>query len=232
MGLIIEEVTGEAQELFNLLNSIPPKKLILHDDPVALAVASYEHWKTTGHRWAALEDMTATEDQRRTAQALKAYYRERMVFESLKTKNGANVSDFRKKLGQLVTDQLDITSQEVGLLMRLPYFYEEDREVDSIVAQTQPASDEFSMQSVTTTFTLKKRVLRSRRMGDYYDYWMTSDHSPAAYKLVMKHDNNLRGFIESFIQQPFRVQANVYAQHMRGFWRGRLHYQIALTGIA
>ena len=208
------------------------KTLSFPDDPLALAVASYRHWCAGGGRWADLNDMQASEDDRRVAEQLKSYYRERLVFEALKKTGQATVSEFRKKLGHLVNNELKITSGEVGLLMRMPYFYEEDQQVDKVMAKTVPAEQSLRGHTVAASFVLEKKVLRSRRSGDFYDYWFTSDHSPAAYRFTLKHDNSLRQFVESFMQQSFRVQANLYTHYMRGFWRGRPYYGMVLAGIA
>ena len=221
-----------AQELFDVLPELSPKKITLPDDPVALACCSYRIWKQGGHRWAELTTMIVSEEDRREAEALKSYYRERLVFEALKKTGEANVSGFRKKLALLVADNLDITRDEIGMLMRLPYFYEEDRAVDALVAATSPAQEYLKSHEVKTTFKLHSRVFRSRRSGDYYDYWMTTDHSPAAYLFVMRHDNNLRLLIESLLDKPFPMKANLYTHNMRGYWRGRPYYQVVFTGMA
>lgn len=237
MGLInnTQDVITELDAFDALLEawkSPPDKKIQFQDDPLTLACGSYRIWRETGSRWADLESVRPTEDDRRTAEQLKAYYRERMVFESLKQTGSANVSEFRKKLALLVCDQLEITTKEVGMLLRMPYFYEEDRAVDSVVAQTQPVSERVMAESITAEFTLNQRVFRSRSSGDFYDYWLTSDHSPSAYRFVMRQDNNLREFIESLLQQPMQARATLYTQQMRGYWRGRTCYQLVLTGMA
>lgn len=223
-----------AQELFDVLPGLTSsiKKINLPDDPVALAMGSYREWKENGYRWFDLTNVKPTENDRRNAESLKSYYRERMVFEALKRVANIQTSEFRKKLGLLVNNELDITSSEIGLLMRLPYFYEEDQAVDNVMIQTKAATSYLRAEEITATFALHSRVLRSRRQGDFYDYWMTSDHSPTAYRFVLKHDNTLRLLVESLLSSPRQLKASLYTQHMRGYWRGRPYYHITFTGLA
>lgn len=234
MGLTKQMIIDHTNmdELFDVMREPPPRKILYQDDPLALAVGSYEHWIAGGGRWLELEQVRPTEENRKTAELIRHYYRERMVFEALKKTSDHATSDFRKKLALLCDHNLEITSREIGLLMRLPYFYYEDRAVDAMVSITQPADQYHKATPITATFQLQQRVLRSRRSGDCYDYWMTTDHSDAAYLFVMRHDNNMRQLVESLLAQPFRAQANIYTHNMRGHWRGRAYYQVIWTGVA
>ena len=234
MGLITVDLLEENDPWAKCIESLPkpPAPIKFNNDPVAAACASYRIWDNgKGTRWSELEDVKVLPEDEAKAHELKRYYRDRLVIESLKNTNG-NVSSFRKKLGALVTDQLVITKDELGLLYRLPYFYQEDQQVDKVMAKTVPAEQSLRGDTVTANFVLEEKVLRSRRSGDFYDYWFTSDHSPAAYRFTLKHDNNLRQFVESFMQKSFRVQANLYTHYMRGFWRGRPYYGMVFAGIA
>jgi len=210
----------------------PPREIAFSDDPVALAVASHRLWIEGGPRWCELDKMKPTDQDRTTAQQLRGYYRQRMVMEKLKQTTGVETSSFRKKLGQLVTDQLCITSDEVGMLMRLPYFYAEDQAVDQVMSNTESAQLHLRGQPYTGEFTLVQRVLRSRRSGEYYDYWLTDGASPTAHRFVMKTDNPLRQFMETYMDQKFQARVLIYTQPMRGFWRGRNVYQVAFVGVA
>lgn len=233
MGLTKQMIIDHTNmdELFDVMREPPPRKILYQDDPLALAVGSYEHWIAGGGRWLELEQVRPTEENRKTAELIRHYYRERMVFEALKKTTDTGVSEFRKKLALLCDHNLEITNREIGLLMRLPYFYQEDRAVDAVVEITQPVDRYTKAEPITATFTLQQRVLRSRRSGDFYDYWMTSDHSDAAYLFVMRQDNNMRQLVESLLAQPFRAKANIYTHNMRGHWRGRPYFQVIWTGV-
>lgn len=235
MGLIINNVVINEDPFDTLLRNWstepPARELLFQDDPLALACGSHRIWKESGARWTELKDVVPKEVDYVDANALRNYYRERLVFETLRKTPGENTSEFRRKLGLLVTNELKITSKEVGMLMRMPYFYEEDLEVDSIVAKSSEPTEIFrGGQSREGEFTLIKRVLRSRRQGEFYDYWMTSDISPGLFKLVVKNDNVLRGLVESLLENPVKLKANIYTKHMRGFYRNRLVHQVLFTG--
>ncbi len=131
-------ITVNVQELINdwensfELTKTPLPLVKLPADPVACACASYRVWKENPtRRWADLETVVVWQDDIEEAERLKKYYREHMVMEALKSTNGINRSKFRQKLAKLVVNELDITKEEIGLLLRLPYFYEEDQALDS-----------------------------------------------------------------------------------------------------
>ena len=235
MGLIknVMLTLDETDELpwgtFSTEPKQPLPELKFSVDPLAAACASYRIWNSGGARWTELDQVTVTEEDNATADNIRRYYRERLVFEALKKTGSQQVSEFRRKLGLLVDNNLRITKEEIGLLMRLPYFYEEDRDVDNIVSMTSPAPATVQSREISGTFELRKRVLRSRRMGDLYDYWMTSDIDSSAYLLVVKYDNPLRGLVERTLKAPAKLDVVAYTKYMKGYHRGRTIYQIGFV---
>jgi hypothetical protein len=157
------------------------------------------------------------QDDIEEAERLKKYYRERMVVEALKSSNGVNRSQFRQKLAKLVVNELLITKKEIGLLCRLPYFYEEDQALDGIVAETNDTKVEgTSCHAYSGEFLPLQRILVSRASGDYYHYWFT-DAERTPYNFVIKTDNPLRSMFESMYNQgPMHLNANIYPKSMRG----------------
>jgi hypothetical protein len=155
-----------------------------------------------------------------------------MIIEALKSSNGINRSQFRQKLAKLVVNELPITKKEIGLLCRLPYFYEEDQALDSIVADTDDHKVEgISCHAYNGIFTPLKKVLVSRSAGDYYHYWF-SDAERTPYNLVIKGDNPLRGMFEAIYNRgPVHLYANIYPKTMRGF-RGHRYYQLGSVELA
>lgn len=203
------------------------------DDPVTLAVAGYNQWKNNNAvRWPDLTTIVATQEDRDEAADLKKYYRDRLIIEALKS-NGTEVSAFRQKLRKLVVDELVITQSELGMLHRLPYFYEEDRALDRVVNKTRSVDAESACQGaeVIATYTLIERVLRSRKNGEYYDYWMTTDRDPHLHLTVIKNDNPLRTMFESVIAKPVKLNTRVWTKQHRGHYRSRLYQQIIVQGI-
>ena len=205
----------------------PAPLITLPNDPVACACASYRVWKENpARRWEDLETVVVWQDDIEEAERLKKYYRDRMIIEALKSTNGINRSQFRQKLAKLVVNELAITKKEIGLLCRLPYFYEEDQALDSIVAETNDSAVQgTSCHVYSGVFAPLKRVLVSRASGEYYHYWFT-DEKRTPYNFVIKTDNPLRSMFESVYNRgPMHLSANIYPKSMRGF-RGHRYYQL------
>ncbi len=199
------------------------------DDPITLACASYRTWtENCNQRWADFDQVVVWEGDRDTASELRAYYRDQtahVLFDVLKhTNNQRPVSEFRRKLSLLVNNQLVITQAEIGLLHRLPYFYAEDLALDEIARVTESVArspfDDSPFDEVETLsgqFQLLKKVLRSRRSGEHYQYWFTSNLSPAAYLLSVKSDNPLRTMIESVVNRPsLQLKAQMFVKPFQG----------------
>lgn len=213
----------------------PAPLIKLPADPVACACASYRTWKENpARRWEDLETVVVWQDDIEEAERLKKYYRETMVIEALKSSNGINRSKFRQKLAKLVVNELEITKEEIGLLMRLPYFYEEDQALDEIKASTDCSRVKYQgvqRTLVECTMTPLKKILVSRRAGDYYNYWFTdSDNTP--YNLVIKSDNPLLKLFDNLYSRPtLRIHADTYPKTMRGH-RGHHYYQLGSVVLA
>lgn len=234
-------ITVELEELIRdwdntpaLKNPLPPIKLPY--DPVACACASYRTWKENpARRWEDLETVVVWQDDIEEAERLKKYYRDSMIMQALKSSNGVSRSQFRQKLAKLVVNDLVITKEEIGLLMRLPYFYEEDLSLDYVKAVTDCSmvKNNASMQRTLRECTLTplKKILVSRRSGDYYHYWFTdTDNTP--YNFVVKSDNPLIAMFNGVYKQPeLRVNANLYTKAMKGH-RNHIYYQLGSVELA
>ena len=212
-------------ELMQMAGETPSPEIRFSDDPITLACASYRTWLEHPHqRWTEFDKVVVWEGDRDTANELRTYYRGRtahVLFDVLKhTDNRKPVaSEFRRKLSLLVNNQLVITMAEIGLLHRLPYFYAEDLALDEIARVTESAArspfDE--VEALSGQFQLLKKVLRSRRSGEHYQYWFTSNLSPAAYLLSVKSDNPLRTMIESVVTRPsLQLKAQMFVKPFQG----------------
>ncbi len=213
----------------------PSPVIKLPHDPVACACASYRVWKENpSRRWAELETVVVWQDDIEEAERLKKYYREHMVMEALTSPNGVSRSQFRQKLAKLVVNELEITKDEIGLLLRLPYFYEEDQALDFVMEQTDSSKVSYQDPGSTlfeTKLTPLEKILVSRRAGEYYHYWFV-DNKKTPYKLVIKSDNPLIKLFEGlFLQQSMTVNAKLYPKTMRGY-RNHNYYQLGLLELA
>ena len=210
-----------------------PEPIAFKDDPIAMACASYRAWKENfANRWLDLDAVVVQPRDREKAEELRKYYRGKMTFQALRDGN-ASMSTFRRKMAAIVSDTHTYTKEDIGILHRLPYFYDEDLATDEVFAATTDVDQE-TWTPIEFVGTLKplKRVLRSRRAGEYIDFYFTSDVSTAPYLLVVKADNPLLSMIESFYKRPeFRVSANAYRKTPRGYHRNRMMYQLAALEV-
>jgi len=191
----------------------PPEPISYKYDPVALAMSSYRIWQTTGMRWVGFEDLVPLEEDIARAAELRSYYAGQMTFDALK---GAGLNTpFRKKLYAIVTNCHDYTKEDIGLLHRLPYFYEEDITLDQLVTDFESVEVSVSKE-LLGVFSLHKKMLRSRRNGEYYHYWLKKEGSSYLYKLVVKSDDVLRSLVESLLDEPRRYTATAYYKGMQG----------------
>lgn len=204
-------------------------------DPVACACASYRTWKENpARRWENIETVVVWQDDIEEAERLKKYYRDSMIMQALKSSNGINRSQFRQKLAMLVVNELAITKKEIGLLCRLPYFYEEDLALDYVKAVTDDQLVKIQgvpRTLVECTLTPLKKILVSRSAGEYYHYWFTdTDNTP--YNFVVKTDNPLIKLFEGVYKQPsLKINANIYPKSMRGH-RSHNYYQLGSVELA
>lgn len=202
--------------------------VIFKDDPVVLACASYRCWITNfASRWLDFDAVTVQTQDRETAAALKQYYRGRMTFQALRT--GMALSAYRKKLAAIVNDTHNYTRQDIGILHRLPYFYVEDQAVDQVFAVT---SNAVTQVDSTIEFQGKlqplHRVLRSRRAGDFIDFYWSSDQSSAPYLLPVRFDNPLRSMIEAMFKNgPISAKAWSHRKIPHGYHSHRMYYQLS-----
>jgi hypothetical protein len=228
-------VTIDLQDAFDVWASVNSEEksaplVKLPNDPVACACASYRTWKENpARRWEDLETVVVWQDDIEEAERLKKYYRDRLVIQALKNTSGTATSSFRQKLGKLVVNELEITKKEIGLLCRLPYFYQEDQDLDFIVANTNcnlPETGPIPVQNYTIVPI--KQMLRSRSTGDYYVYWFRDTIYNTAHNLVVKHDNPLRSLVDGLFALPqIRINATLFRKQFRGYHQSKQCYQLA-----
>lgn len=210
----------------------PPKRVIqFKQDPIACACASYRIWQENpARRWSDLDSVVVWQDDIEQAQALRKYYRERLVMSALKNVN-RQVSEFRRKLGALVTDQLEITKDELGLLYRLPYFYAEDLDIDYVVANTTNSREispvPADSQRLVMTFLPLRKIFRSRRSAEVNQYWWTAEAGGIPFEFSVRTDNPLAGMIDGlFEREQVTLQHRVRPTSFRGYHADRWHYSL------
>lgn len=203
------------------------------DDPVALACASYRYWIDAPHtRWVEFDQLTVIPQDRTKAEELKKYYRDRLMIEALTSTRNQPPSEFRQKLYKVITNCAELTQRDIGLLYRLPYFYQEDQDVDAVMEQTKSVEIRQLGHNIAGKFSLIKKVHRSRKHGDYYDYWMRREGDDAPFLFIVKNDNVLNSVWNSLIQQPVSLTGKVWTKQHQGFHRRRQYYQLVVDAVA
>lgn len=218
MDLTINDIDFET-----LIKTSPPEYVKFNDDPVALSVASYQRWKKFGSRWSELADQTPTDQDRATANDIRKYYGHQITVQGLK--GNGHMSSFRRKLGSFLNGTCDLEKKDIGLIYRLPYFYQEDLDIDYVCEQTvsNTNSDRSDMDTVVREFSLIRSIDRSRRSGDFRDYWLT-DQNRYAYCISIKMDNPLLQFFDSFVHKPIKMSSLVKWSRIRGAHRNNHVY--------
>ena len=222
----LTEVFDEWKKDIAQLESTPQQPVVFKDDPVAMAIAVHRRWKEnnrTGDRWADLETAQISAEDRQVSAELRKYYADRIMMTML---GNNNISAFRRKLYGVVTNSLSLNKTDIGLLYRLPYFYEEDLALDRVVVQTQPVMRREPTERIHGLFTVIERIYRSRRAGDYTQLWMTRKGSTAPYMLTIKADNPYHKLVVNLLEQPRELSAWAHVKYHMGYHRGQAYYML------
>lgn len=197
-----------------------------NDDPIVLACASYRFWREGGHRWAALESVVPTAQDRQQAELVRSYYRARITFERLRSNSEQPVSEFRRKLIGIIDGYYEITYKDLGILYRLPYFYQEDTAHDSIVETFPRTHNKFD--GSLATFELYKKVLISRQRFETVQLWLQTSEYDAATCIAVRADNPLLPLLEGILAQgPVTFVADWQFKRLYGYRYGYDYYQLA-----
>jgi hypothetical protein len=188
--------------------SKPAQEVTFADDPIALSWASYHVWqKWPARRWVSLNEVEAHEHDRAIAAQTRKYYRDKLMLQTLK---GRPLSEFQTVLYGLVTGEAPVMSDQIGLLMKLPYFYTEDAYLTGVFGRTQDLDkQERAVEFKQDTITPLHTIFSSRKRAEIYQYWF-SDGAGHAVMLPVASQNSLRGLIDGIFrqQQPMTIKAH------------------------
>jgi hypothetical protein len=208
----------------------PEPDLIFKDDPVALTWASYRAYlNSPAVRWADFDTVVVTVHDRAVAQEIRSYYTGRILMDAMKSTQP--MSEFRKKLYGLLIGETGLKKKDIGLLYRLPYFYAEDTALDQVIAQTQSATP-LLVSDLAGTFTLIKRILVSRRSGEFVQFWLQHHKRPEPFMILVKTDNPLLPLLEGILANPVKLSATAHFETHRGYHRNRYFHQLANVELA
>ena len=209
----------------------PLEPLVFADDPIALSCAAYRLWqKTSLNRWPDLDNVVAEPQDHAQSQAIRKYYADRLIIKLLQQQR--EVSRFRRKLYGVVTNSEPVTKSELGMIYRLPYFYAEDTALDQLVADTTSAEIYRMGDELTGEFVLKQCITKSRRSGEFVQFWLTRTGDTAAYGVMMKSDNPLLSLLTSVLDRPVSLKARAWTKPFRGHHRNRMYHQLSNLKLA
>ena len=201
------------------------------DDPIALSITSYLIWKSNPHRrWIPLNEVgQVTPEARVMAQDLRTYYLHR---NTMKILQGHKPTEFQHKMNGLLADTRQLQQDELGLLYRLPYFWQEDLALDqvfegAIPVDTRTVKDHPIVLAVTTHATLTPicEILKSRRSGDMIQFWFSKATGERCV-YTTRADNGMISVFRSLFKRPeLQVKALALCKTLPGshirtnFWR-------------
>ena len=195
------------------------------DDPIALSCAAYRQYQLTNlDRWPGLNDMVVEPQDRLQADAIRKYYADRLILDVLRQQQP--ISSFRRKLYGLVTGVVKLKKSEIGIVYRLPDFYAEDTGLDQLVQDTTPADIVHQGNRITAEFVLRQHITKSRKSGEFVQFWLTRTGDTAAYAVMLKKDNPLLSLLNSVLSRPTTLSACVWTKQFRGYHQAHRYYQL------
>lgn len=180
-------------------------KATFSDDPLALSCASWRIFKDEPERrWTNLDVVKASQEDRDMAQRIRNYYNQRYTMRVLK---GGQLTEYQQKTAQFLSGLHHLTTEELGLLYKLPYFYTEDCGIDSIVESTVTHNQSPRRDHAEYTLTPVKEVFRTRKGGEMVQFWYR-DQDNHAVLIDCRATDNLLTMLRGLFRQPeIRVQS-------------------------
>ena len=151
--------------------------------------------------------MKATQEDRNQAQAIRSYYSNVYTMKVLK---GRALTEYQQKTAEFLSGLYHLTTEELGLLYKLPYFYEEDLALELITTKT--VSAEFALPHLSElaeyTLTPVVEILKSRKGNEWIEFVYQDQHNHAAM-IVVRAGDNMAHMLRGLFRQPsIRVQAH------------------------
>lgn len=230
MGLALKNTPVNIKELFEgwendlVRKSKSAQEVAFADDPIALSWASYYVWtKFPNRRWVNLNEVEAHEHDRVIAAETRRYYRDKLMVQTLK---GRPLSEFQTALYGMVTGEAPIMSDQIGMLMKLPYFYTEDAYLADVFSRTKSLDKRESLaESRQDTIIPLQMIFSSRKNMETYQYWFVNSQGEAAVWIV-NSQNTLRSVVDSLFnkKQPLKIRALWhYKKHLS---TDRIHWNL------
>ena len=221
------EVNDDWDTILEETKKLEAKKPVLlatfSDDPVALSIQSYLIWKSNPHRkWVPVDEVgRVTPEARAMAQELRTYFLHR---NTMKILTGQQPTEFQNKMMGLLSDTRPLQQDELGILYRLPYFWQEDLALDQVFEgaaniDVKPAGPHLPVWHTVTThacLTPIREVLKSRKSGDFVQFWFAT-HDGERCMYAVRADNSLISMFRSlFRRESIQIKATAMLHRMPG----------------
>jgi hypothetical protein len=217
----IFEVDDDFDNFKEILKSQQPKQVPLatfSDDPIALSIQSYLIWKSNpSRRWVPVDEVgKVTPEAREMAHDLRTYFLHR---NTMKVLQGQTPTEFQYKMNGLLNDIRPLKVDEMGLLYRLPYFWQEDLALDQVFeGASQIELDVPGRYGITTHARLTpiREVLKSRKSGDFVQFWFANADGERCMYAVRADNSLISVFRSLFRRESMQVKATAMLHRMPG----------------
>lgn len=176
-----------------------------HDDPFALSVASWRKAIESNYtiRWTPIADCRATDADRIRAAEMKKFYRDKIALRALKD---AKMTQFNHDLYNVLNTG-QVTYQQMGMLLRLPYFYQEDldrmelkQQVNRLPHRRITLAQALQNERVTHQLKPVKKIFMGRKGSELWEYWFVTEfNDPVCW--TVKTTNPLISVVEGLFDQ-------------------------------
>jgi hypothetical protein len=195
--------------------------VMLHDDPFALAVASWRRAVESNYaiRWMTLTECRATDADRIRAGEMKKFYQDKIAIKAL---INSVMTDFCRDLYEMINTG-QVTHQQLGMLMRLPYFYQEDldrleiaQQVNSLPHRRITLAQAMRYERVTHQLTPLKKIFSGRKNSELWEYWFVTEfNDPVCWSI--KTANPLISIVEGLFARPYCwIEGHYHVGQRRG----------------
>ncbi len=228
------QVLTIADELTDLFEEKPARIIHFEDDPIALSCSSYRLGQAGHGQYHDFDSLKVEPEDRQQAQHIRNYYRAKITWQLLATAQYQRpTTPFRQKLIGIVENTYQITQNDLGILYRIPYFYQEDTAHDAIFADL-PNYELIKVrgENIEENFVLMQQVSVMRRSRDTVQYWLRAEKTIVPCMAVIDSKNMLKPLLNSVLSRgTVRLRANWYPKSL---WNGqdRMYYQLAQIELA
>jgi hypothetical protein len=148
-----------------------------------------------------------TSADRESAANIRDYYSKKIMM--LKLKSNRPISKYREDLNAFIHgDGKTIRSDTIGLIYRLPDFYQFDKEIEDVFMTVNKKVEVNPRIASSATFTPLKRVERKTKSQNVVQYWMREQLTNNAAMICIPAKNPLEGVWNSIFNGTQNLSLN------------------------